>query len=74
TISIGETTYPELKPGHYFFTDSVARTLTVPADTPPGEYYLAAFLPDDPNVNVRGFFPVSSNSSFSRSKITVVGN
>ena len=71
-VHLGNTTYSPLDRGSWFIVnENIVQTLAVPQDIPPGEYYLAAFIPDESNFGLQGFFPHSTNSSFSRSNITI---
>ncbi len=70
-VYLATSTYPELPANSYFYTDEkLDQTVQIPVDTRPGEYYLGVFIPDDPNFSTAAF-PGTSNSAFSRTKITV---
>ena len=67
---LGTATYPSLPRANYFIPSTVSRTLTVPSTTPAGDYYLAAYIPNDGGVS-QSSFPFSNNYAFSRNRIHV---
>jgi hypothetical protein len=68
--ALGSTTYPRLDRFQSFRPNSVATTFTVPAGTPAGSYYLAAFIRDDGGPS-QATFPFGNNMAFSQGRLQV---
>ena len=67
---LGSATYGSLTRFQYHPPTNVARDLTVPANVPVGQYYLAAFIRNDSSPQ-QSTFPFNNDMSFSRMKIQV---
>jgi hypothetical protein len=67
---LGSTTYGSLNRFQYHTPTDVARSLTVPANVPVGQYYLAAFIRNDTSPQQSGF-PFNNDTSFSRTMLSV---
>jgi hypothetical protein len=68
---LGRSNYDTLPAGEFFYTtEDLNVKLKVPDDVEPGEYYLGGYLRDDPEFGDSAF-PFNSNSTFSRTRITV---
>jgi hypothetical protein len=69
-IPMGSVWYPPLARFTHFTPETIAATVTIPAGTPSGSYYLAAFIRGDGGPGQSGF-PYSNNMAFSRFPIWV---
>jgi hypothetical protein len=69
-VYLGSTSYSALGRFTYFTPSSIAAGLSVPSNTAPGNYYLAAYIASDGGPT-QGSFPFGNNFAFSRLRIRV---
>jgi hypothetical protein len=68
---LGQATYSSLARFTYFTPSTVQVTFPVPANIPPGSYYLSAYIRNDSGAGQSGF-PFSNDFAFSRTRIQVI--
>lgn len=70
-VLLGRTEYGSLSPDFRYPPSTARASLTVPATTPAGSYYLAASIEQADEGPVVPYFPWSNNHGFSTERITV---